>query len=74
VLGAPAATAEVRQLPLYPYPELPAYKGYGNVDDAASYVGQVSYALQKPAPWLGKFDTAVIWCNDQGVDCRLTST
>jgi hypothetical protein len=72
VLGAPAATAEVRQLPLFPYPELPAYKGHGNVDDASSYVGRVSYAVQEPAPWLGKFDSTMIWCNDQGVDCRRT--
>jgi feruloyl esterase len=74
VLGAPATTAEVRQLPLYPYPELPAYKGYGNVDDASSYVGRVSTALQEPTPWLGKFDSTMIWCNDRGADCRLTST
>jgi hypothetical protein len=72
VLGAPAATAEVRQLPLYPYPELPAYKGYGNVDDASSYVGRVSYALQEPTPWLGKFDSTMIWCNNQGLNCRET--
>jgi Tannase and feruloyl esterase len=73
-LGAPATTAEVRQLPLFPYPELPAYKGYGNVDDASSYVGRVSYALQEPTPWLGKFDTAMIWCNKQGLNCKLTNS
>jgi hypothetical protein len=72
VLGAPSATAEVRQLPLFPYPELPAYRGYGNVDDASSYVGKVSYALQEPAPWLGKFDSTMIWCNNQGLNCRET--
>jgi hypothetical protein len=72
VLGAPSATAEVRQLPLFPYPELPAYKGYGNVDDASSYVGRVSYALQEPAPWLGKFDSTMTWCNNQGLNCRET--
>jgi hypothetical protein len=33
-LGAPSATAAVRQLPLFPYPELPAYRGHGNVDGA----------------------------------------
>ena len=72
VLGAPSATAQVRQLPLFPYPELPAYRGYGNVDDAASYVPRVSRALQKPVRWLGKFDTAMIWCNNQGLGCRET--
>jgi len=74
VLGASAATAEVRQLPLFPYPELPAYKGYGNVDDASSYVGRVSYALQEPLPWLGAFDSTMIWCNNQGLDCKLTDS
>jgi hypothetical protein len=48
VLGAPATTAVVRQINLYPYPELPACNGYGNVDEAASYVGRVSQALQQP--------------------------
>jgi hypothetical protein len=72
-LGAASATAEVRQLPLYPYPELPAYRGYGNVDDASSYVGRVSRALQAPIRWLGKFDDAMIWCNNQGLDCRETT-
>jgi hypothetical protein len=72
VLGAPSATAEVRQLPLFPYPELPAYQGHGNVDDASSYVGRVSWALQEPTPWLGKFDNTMIWCNRKGVDCRET--
>jgi feruloyl esterase len=73
VLGAPSATAEVRQLPLYPYPELPAYRGHGNVNDASSYRPRVSWALQKPVCWLGKFDSAMIWCNNQGTDCRETT-
>lgn len=72
-LGAPATTAAVRTLPLFPYPELPAYDGHGNVNDASSYVGQVSNALQAPTPWLGKFDTTTIWCNDQGVNCNETN-
>jgi hypothetical protein len=72
VLGAPATTAVVRQLPLFPYPELPAYRGYGNVDDASSYVGRVSWALQQPIHWLGKFDTTMIWCNNRGEDCTTT--
>jgi hypothetical protein len=63
----------VRQLPLYPYPELPAYRGYGNVDDASSYMARVSRALQAPIRWLGKFDNAMIWCNNQGLDCRETT-
>ena len=70
VLGASSTTAVVRQITLYPYPELPAYRGYGNVDDASSYVGRVSPALEKPVRWLGKFDRTKIWCNSQGTDCR----
>jgi hypothetical protein len=71
-LGAPATTAVVRTINLYPYPELPAYKGHGNVDDASSYTGQVSKALQQPTPWLGTFNSAMIWCNNQGLECRET--
>src|SRR5579875_177052 len=41
-LGAPATTSVVRQVNLFPYPELPAYNGYGNVDEASSYAGKVS--------------------------------
>ncbi|HEX3804275.1 MAG TPA: tannase/feruloyl esterase family alpha/beta hydrolase [Solirubrobacteraceae bacterium] len=73
-LAAPATTAVVRTLPLYPYPELPAYNGTGNVDSASSYHGQVSRAVQKPTPWLGKFDTLTTWCNAQGVDCFTTGS
>jgi hypothetical protein len=62
----------VRQLPLFPYPELPAYQWHGNVDDASSYVARVSRAIQKPIRWLGKFDSAMIWCNSKGLDCRET--
>jgi hypothetical protein len=72
-LGAPAATAVVRQITEYPYPELPSYKGHGNVDDASSYVGKVSRALEQPIHWLGKFDSAKIWCNSQGLDCTETN-
>ncbi|HUC58526.1 MAG TPA: tannase/feruloyl esterase family alpha/beta hydrolase, partial [Streptosporangiaceae bacterium] len=72
-LGQPAVTAEVRQINIYPYPELPAYNGYGNVDDASSYYGKVSWALQQPIQWLGKFDSTKIWCNSQGESCRETS-
>jgi len=71
-LGAPASTAAVRSINLYPYPELPAYNGYGNVNDASSYVGRVSSALQEPTPWLGSFNTRTVWCNDQGTGCRET--
>jgi len=71
-LGQPSATAVMRQDKLYPYPELPAYNGYGNVDDASSYVGRVSRALQQPVQWLGTFDSTMIWCNNQGTDCRET--
>jgi hypothetical protein len=60
-------------VPLFPYPELPAYNGRGNVDDASSYVPRVSRALQAPTYWLGKFDTAMIWCSNQGLDCRETT-
>ncbi|HEX4010343.1 MAG TPA: tannase/feruloyl esterase family alpha/beta hydrolase [Solirubrobacteraceae bacterium] len=71
-LGAPAATAAVRSIKLFPYPELPAYNGYGNVNDASSYVGKVSQALQAPTPWIGKFDSTMTWCDDQGVNCVTT--
>jgi len=69
-LGAPSATAIVRQIKIYPYPKLPAYKGYGNVDDADSYYGRVSWAVQQPVQWLGRFDATKIWCDNQGEDCR----
>jgi hypothetical protein len=36
------------------------------------YVGSVSKARQQPAPWLGKFDTTMIWCGKQGLDCQET--
>src|SRR6201996_6793251 len=49
-LGAPSSTAAVRSINLYPYPELPAYNGHGNVNDASSYVGRVSQALEAPTP------------------------
>jgi hypothetical protein len=71
-LGTPATTAAVRSIYLYPYPELPVYKGSGNVDDASSYRGEVSTALQQPTPWLGSYNTTMIWCNNQGLDCRET--
>ena len=73
VLGAAATTAEVRSINIYPYPELPAYQGHGNVDDASSYTGKVSAALQQPTPWLGKFNSKLIWCNRQGLDCTETN-
>ena len=73
-LGAPSSTAAVRSINLYPYPELPAYTGHGSVDDASSYVGKVSTALQAPTPWLGSFDSRKIWCNSQGRQCRATSS
>jgi feruloyl esterase len=72
VLGAPATTAVVRQINLYPYPELPAYNGYGDVAAASSYMGRVSQALQQPIQWLGKFNSATTWCNAQGTDCTTT--
>jgi feruloyl esterase len=72
-LGAPSSTAAVRTINLYPYPELPAYNGHGNVNDASSYVGKVSSALQAPTPWLASFDSRKIWCDSQGLDCRETS-
>jgi hypothetical protein len=72
VLGAPAVGAPVRSITLFPYPELPAYNGYGNVDDAASFYGRVSMAVQQPTPWLGRFDSLTMWCNAEGVDCYET--
>ena len=69
-LGAPASGSVIRSDRLFPYPELPAYNGYGNVDDAASYVGEVSQALEQPVKWLGKFTAIQTWCNSSGTDCR----
>lgn len=71
-LGASNTNAVVRTLPIYPYPELPAYNGRGNPDSASSYHGQVSQAVQQPTPWLGKFDATTMWCNSQGEDCYVT--
>ena len=51
----------------------PARYRLGNADEAASYVPRVSRALQKPSRWLGKFDTAMIWCDNQGLGCRETT-
>jgi feruloyl esterase len=73
VLGAPAATAVVRTLPLYPYPELPAYNGTGNVDNASSFHGKVSHALEQPLPWLGSFNSTTMWCSAQNTNCYLRS-
>jgi len=36
-------------------------------------VPRVSRALQAPIRWLGKFNTAMIWCDNQGLDCRETT-
>jgi Tannase and feruloyl esterase len=62
-----------RTLPIFPYPELPAYNGSGNPDSASSYHAQVSQAVQQPTPWLGKFDAATTWCTAQGTDCYTTN-
>jgi hypothetical protein len=59
-----------RSIKLFPYPELPAYKGHGSVKTASSFVGKVSTALQKPTPWLGKFSNIMIWCNSKGLACK----
>jgi len=69
-LGAPAVGPVLRSIELFPYPELPAYKGHGSVDQASSFVGKVSKALQAPTPWLGKMNNIMIWCNAKGVDCK----
>jgi hypothetical protein len=73
VLGASATSAPVRSITLFPYPELPAYNGYGNVDDASSFYGRVSQAVQQPTPWLGRFDSLTMWCNAQGIGCHETT-
>jgi len=59
-----------RTLPIYPYPELPAYNGTGNPDLASSYYGQVSQAVQQPTPWLGSFNSATTWCDSAGTECQ----
>ena len=69
-LGAPAVGPVLRSIELFPYPELPAYKGHGSVDKASSFVGKVSKALEAPTPWLGKMNNVMIWCNAKGVACK----
>jgi Tannase and feruloyl esterase len=71
-LGTPNTNPVARTLPIYPYPELPAYNGSGDPNAASSYHGQISQALQAPTPWLGKFNSTTMWCNSQGVDCYET--
>jgi hypothetical protein len=73
-LGAPASGTVTRSDTLFPYPELPEYKGSGSVDDASSYIGEVGTALEQPVQWLGKFDNTVMWCNSSGTDCKLKHT
>jgi hypothetical protein len=72
-LGAASTTALTRSIRIFPYPELPAYNGYGNVEDGSSFVGKVSTALQQPTPWLGSFNTEQTWCDPSGLNCRTTS-
>jgi len=72
-LGAANAGALTRAIRVFPYPELPAYNGYGNVNDPSSFVGQVSPALQQPTPWLGSFNTTLTWCDASGLNCRTTN-
>ncbi|HUA03267.1 MAG TPA: tannase/feruloyl esterase family alpha/beta hydrolase [Solirubrobacteraceae bacterium] len=69
-LGAPAVGPVLRSIELFPYPELPAYKGHGSVNVASSFEGKVSKALEAPTPWLGKMDNVMIWCNAKGVACK----
>jgi hypothetical protein len=69
-LGAPAVGPVLRSIELFPYPELPAYKGHGSVNQASRFVGKVSKALEAPTPWLGKMDNLMIFCNAKGVDCK----
>ena len=69
-LGAPAVGPVLRSIELFPYPELPAYKGHGSVNKASSFVGKVSKALEAPTPWLGKMNNVMIWCNAKGVACK----
>ena len=64
----------LRSTEVYPYPELPAYKGHGSVKRASSYKPQVSKALMKPTPWLGTFNTTTVWCNAKGTGCRARTT
>ncbi len=70
-LGTPNTNPVARTLPIYPYPELPAYNGSGDPNVASSYHGEISQAVQQPTPWLGKFDSSTMWCNSQGADCYL---
>ncbi len=29
---------------------------------------------QQPTPWLGEFDSTMIWCNSHGADARAAQT
>ncbi len=33
-------------------------------------MGKVSTALEAPVTWLVQFNSKMIWCNSQGVDCK----
>ena len=34
--------------------------------------GTSETSLARPTPWLGSFNTKMIWCNSHGLDCRET--
>jgi feruloyl esterase len=72
-LGESNPSTVTRTLPIYPYPQLPAYNGSGDPTSASSYHGQVSQALQAPTPWLGSFNSTTMWCNSAGTSCFETS-
>jgi Tannase and feruloyl esterase len=67
--GAPAGT-DIQSISIFPYPELPVYNGTGNVDQASSYSGKVSKAVEEPLKSAVTFDRKMIWCNAKGVDCK----
>jgi hypothetical protein len=38
--GVGCCSAVLTSIRIFPYPELPAYNGYGNVDDGSSFAGK----------------------------------
>jgi hypothetical protein len=73
LFGASPGGTALRTIELYPYPEVPQYKGTGSVNAASSFEARKSAALMKVIPWLGHFDDVQIWCNASGVSCTSTS-
>jgi hypothetical protein len=53
LFGASPDGSALRSIEVYPYPDIPQYKGTGNVDVASRLESRKSSALMKVIPWLG---------------------